>query len=65
MIDFQAIIEGISNNLQAVEDRGIAALLPNKFCVVTWSPGLNPKGNSKLCMLALEQLTSKTGLSIF
>ncbi|NNJ89156.1 MAG: glutaminase [Eudoraea sp.] len=44
---------------------GIVALLPNKFCVVTWSPGLNPKGNSKLGMLALEQLTSKTGLSIF
>ena len=44
---------------------GIAALLPNKFCVVTWSPGLNPKGNSKLGMLALEQLTTKTSLSIF
>lgn len=44
---------------------GIVALLPNKFCVVTWSPGLNPKGNSKLGMLALEKLTSKTGLSIF
>jgi glutaminase len=44
---------------------GIVALLPNKFCVVTWSPGLNPKGNSKLGMLALERLTSKTGLSIF
>jgi glutaminase len=27
---------------------GIVALLPNKFCVATWSPGLNPKGNSKL-----------------
>lgn len=44
---------------------GIAALLPNKFCVATWSPGLNAKGNSKLRMLALEQLTTKTGLSIF
>ena len=44
---------------------GIVALLPNKFCVVTWAPGLNPKGNSKLGMLALEQLTTKTGLSIF
>jgi glutaminase len=44
---------------------GIVALLPNEFCVVTWAPGLNPKGNSKLGMLALEQLTTKTGLSIF
>ncbi len=44
---------------------GIVALLPNKFCVVTWAPGLNPKGNSKLGMLALEQLTTKTSLSIF
>ncbi len=44
---------------------GIVALLPNEFCVVTWSPGLNPKGNSKLGMLALEQLTTRTGLSIF
>lgn len=44
---------------------GIVALLPNHFCVATWSPGLNEKGNSKLGMLALEQLTTKTGLSIF
>jgi len=44
---------------------GIVALLPNKFCVATWSPGLNKKGNSKLGMLALEQLTTATGLSIF
>jgi len=44
---------------------GIVALLPEKFCVATWSPGLNPKGNSKLGMEALEKLTTKTGLSIF
>lgn len=44
---------------------GIVALLPNKFCVATWSPGLNKKGNSKLGMQALEKLTSDTGLSIF
>jgi glutaminase len=44
---------------------GIVALLPNKFCVATWSPGLNKKGNSKLGMLALEKLTTKTELSIF
>lgn len=44
---------------------GIVALLPGKFCVATWSPGLNKKGNSKLGMQALEKLTSDTGLSIF
>lgn len=44
---------------------GIVALLPNNFCVATWSPGLNPKGNSKLGMQALEKLTTRTGLSIF
>lgn len=44
---------------------GIVAVLPDEFCVVTWSPGLNTKGNSTLGMSALEQLTTKTGLSIF
>lgn len=44
---------------------GIAALLPNKFTITTWSPGLNKKGNSLLGMQALEQFTTKTGLSVF
>ena len=44
---------------------GIVALLPGKFCVATWSPGLNPKGNSKLGMEALEKLTTATAQSIF
>lgn len=44
---------------------GIVALLPNRFCVATWSPGLNDKGNSKLGMKALEKLTTVTELSIF
>ena len=44
---------------------GITALLPNEFTITTWSPGLNNKGNSLLGMLALEQFTTKTGLSIF
>ncbi|WP_291865679.1 glutaminase [Maribacter sp.] len=44
---------------------GIVALLPNTYCVATWSPGLNPKGNSKLGMAALEELTTKTKQSIF
>ena len=44
---------------------GIVAVLPNTYSVAVWSPGLNLKGNSKLGMLALEKLTTKTGLSIF
>lgn len=44
---------------------GIIALLPDKFCVATWSPGLNTKGNSKLGMKALEQLTTEAEQSIF
>lgn len=44
---------------------GIVALLPEKFCLATWSPGLNAKGNSKLGMEALEKFTTKIGLSIF
>ncbi len=44
---------------------GIVALLPNRYCVATWSPGLNIKGNSKLGMKALEKLTTATKQSIF
>ena len=44
---------------------GIVALLPDQFVITTWSPGLNKKGNSKLGMQALEQFTTKAGLSIF
>ena len=44
---------------------GIAALHPGKYCISTWSPGLNKKGNSLLGMQALEMFTTKTGISIF
>lgn len=44
---------------------GIVAMLPKKFIVSTWSPRLNSNGNSELGMYALEQLTTKTGMSIF
>ncbi len=44
---------------------GIAAIHPGNFSVAVWSPQLNEKGNSALGMLALELLTTKTGLSIF
>lgn len=44
---------------------GIGALFPQHFSVATWSPRLNEKGNSEMGMFALEQLTTKTGMSIF
>ncbi|MGS2739577.1 glutaminase [Sinomicrobium sp. M5D2P17] len=44
---------------------GIVAVHPEKYCISTWSPGLNEKGNSLLGMQALEMFTTKTGLSIF
>ena len=44
---------------------GIVALLPNDFVIVTWSPGLKPKGNSLIGMQALEKFTTKTNRSIF
>lgn len=44
---------------------GIVALLPNKYCIATWSPKLNKKGNSYKGMKFLELFTTKTELSIF
>lgn len=44
---------------------GIVALLPNRFTITTWSPGLNAKGNSLLGMQALKLFTTETKLSIF
>ncbi len=44
---------------------GIAAVHPGYYAVTTWSPPLNPKGNSDLGMYALEELTTLTGLSVF
>jgi glutaminase len=44
---------------------GIVALLPEHFCVTTWSPVLNPKGNSTKGLAALERITTLSGLSIF
>ena len=44
---------------------GIVAVHPGKYCIAAWAPGLNVKGNSLLGMQALEQFTTKTGLSIF
>ena len=44
---------------------GIAAVYPDFYSVAVWSPRLNAKGNSILCMHTLELLTSKSKLSIF
>lgn len=44
---------------------GIAAVHPGEYAVAVWSPLLNQKGNSKKGMIALEELTGLTGLSIF
>lgn len=44
---------------------GIAAVLPEKFSIVVWSPELNAKGNSLKGMKALELLTTKLGYSVF
>lgn len=44
---------------------GIATVLPGRFTLSVWSPGLNPKGNSMLGMRALEMFTMRTGASLF
>lgn len=44
---------------------GIIAVLPGKFSVCVWAPGLDTNGNSLAGGKALELLTSKTGLSVF
>ncbi len=44
---------------------GILAVMPNKFGICVWSPGLSPEGNSKAGTMALDLFTTKTGISIF
>ncbi len=44
---------------------GIAAVLPGRYAVAVWSPGLNSRGNSLAGTQALELLTTMTGESIF
>ncbi len=43
----------------------ILAVLPNKFTVAVWSPGLNSFGNSVAGIAALELLSKKLDISIF
>lgn len=44
---------------------GIVAINPGKYCIVVWSPPLNPKGNSTKGMKFLERFTFETSSSIF
>ena len=44
---------------------GIVAVMPRRFSVCVWSPGLNEAGNSLAGTAALERLTTRTGVSIF
>jgi len=44
---------------------GIVAVLPGKYVVAVWSPGLTPKGNSLAGTRALELLTTMSSGSIF
>ncbi|MBV6645497.1 MAG: glutaminase [Cyclobacteriaceae bacterium] len=44
---------------------GAAAVLPGKFSIAAWSPGLGVKGNSRNATKALELLTTKLGVSLF
>jgi glutaminase len=44
---------------------GILAVAPGKASIAVWSPGLDAAGNSHLGRIALEELTRRTGWSIF
>ena len=44
---------------------GIAAICPRKYSIAVWSPRLNKKGNSVWGMKVLEELTTRTEVSIF
>lgn len=44
---------------------GIFAVAPGKASIAVWSPGLDDSGNSHLGRIALEELTRRTGWSIF
>ena len=44
---------------------GIVAVMPDKFSICVWSPGLNESGNSLAGTKALELFTTMTGISVF
>ncbi|WP_427134797.1 glutaminase [Pseudarthrobacter sp. S9] len=44
---------------------GIIAVVPNNCTISVWSPGLGRSGNSIAGVAALDEFTTRTGLSIF
>lgn len=44
---------------------GVVTVLPGRFTLAAWSPGLNPKGNPLVGMRALEMFATRTGASLF
>ncbi|MEV2277921.1 glutaminase [Nocardiopsis sp. NPDC049922] len=44
---------------------GILSVVPGRYAVVAWAPGLDPKGNSVAGALALEAFTDITRCSVF
>jgi len=44
---------------------GIVTVLPGRFTLAAFSPGLNAKGNSLVGMRALEMFTARTSASLF
>jgi glutaminase len=44
---------------------GIIAVVPNNCTICVWSPGLGRSGNSVAGVAALDEFTTRTGLSIF
>ena len=44
---------------------GIAAVMPDHYSIVVWSPSLNAKGNSYRGMKFLEDFTTRTKISVF
>ena len=44
---------------------GILAIAPGRASIAVWAPGLDEAGNSYLGRMALEELTKRTGWSVF
>ena len=44
---------------------GIMAIAPGRASIAVWAPGLDETGNSHLGRIALEELTKRTGWSVF
>jgi glutaminase len=44
---------------------GVVTVMPGRFVAAAYSPGLDEAGNSVAATMALELLTTKTGVSIF